>query len=327
MDLSVKYMGLKLNNPIIAGSSGITNSAAKIKKAADAGAGAVILKSLFEEQLRHDKNALIDKDEAFFWYPEAVEQVDKFPKEHGVKEYIKLIEDSKNEVDIPVLASINCVSPNEWTDFAKEIENAGADGIELNIGIFPFTENVTSEQIEQTHIDIVKSVKSHTKLPVAVKIGPFFTNMHRITSQLDKAGADAIVMFNRFYQPDIHINRLSVIAENVFSNPEEITRPLRWISLLSNRLSCDLGASTGIHDYSGAVKHLLAGATTTQLCSCLYLKGVDFLTKILDGLQTWMIEHKFNSINEFKGLVANKDQNVAQFERVQFMRKTTGRIV
>ncbi len=322
MNLSTKYMGVELKNPIIVSSSKLTGNIDNIRSCAKAGAGAVVLKSLFEEQIIAKTEAGLKRNEMYFWYPEASDYVLNISKGSGVKEYLKLIEQSKKETDIPVFASINCVSPVEWPAFAKKMEAAGADGIELNIAIFPFDKNLNSQKIEDTYIEILQAVKKEVNIPVAVKIGPYFTNTVAMTWRLAEAGADALVLFNRFYNPDVDIATMKVVADNVFSSPDEKSIPMRWIALLSaENIPCDLAANTGIHYSIGVAKQLLAGATAVQLCTTLYQNGIPYITEIRKGLEDWMRKHGFKSITDFRGLVNKHPENTAAFERIQYMKR------
>ncbi len=326
MNLKTTFLGLSVESPFIAASSGLTSSVDSVKKCADHGAGAVVLKSLFEEQIIADKKTLLRHDDMYFWYPEALEYVGKFSKEQGIGEYLKLIEKSKKAVNIPVVASINCVSPVEWPKFAAEIKNAGADGIELNIFIPPTDLKLTGYKIEETYLDIVRAVRKETDLPLAVKVGYFFTNIYRELFKLSNLEINSLVLFNRYYRPDIDIDKLSVITGNIYSSPVEITHSLRWIALLSPKVKCELIGATGIHDYTGVVKNILAGATAVQLCSALYRNGIEYLEVLHKDLEKWMKSKNYDDLKAFRGIISKKEENSAAFERVQFMKKTTGNI-
>ncbi|MBN2273019.1 MAG: dihydroorotate dehydrogenase-like protein [Bacteroidales bacterium] len=326
MDLKTSFLGLTIGNPFIVSSSGLTSTADSIKKCADHGAGAVVLKSLFEEQIMADKKTLLQHDDMYFWYPEALDYVGNFTKEQGLQEYLRLIEEAKKAVKIPVIASINCVSPVEWPEFAKSIKDAGADGLELNIFIPPTNIKLTGYKIEETYLDIVREVRKVTDLPLAVKVGYYFTNVYRELFKLSNLEINSIVMFNRYYRPDIDINKLSIVTSNVFSSPDEITLALRWIALLSGKVKCELIGATGIHDYSGVVKNILAGATAVQLCSTLYKNGIGYLEVLHKDLETWMASKGYNDLKAFRGLITKNEENCTAFERVQFMKKTTGKI-
>lgn len=322
MNLTTTYMGLELKNPVIVSSSKLTGTHENIKKCIDHGAGAIVLKSLFEEQLLADTDKLMEQDDKYFWFPEAVDYINTHSKNFGIKEYLQLIEEAKAYSDIPVIASINCVSSNEWPQFSKKLEEAGADGLELNISIFPFDENVCSKDIEDQYVEILTEVKKHVNIPVAVKIGSCFTNILLIAKRLIEGGADGLVIFNRYYRPDINIDNEEVIRDNFLSAPQELTQSLRWVSIIKNKLDCQVAASTGIHDADAVVKQILAGADATQICSILYKNGIGFIDSILDGLTSWMEKHNYKSIADFKGKVIKDAENTAAFQRVQYMKRT-----
>jgi dihydroorotate dehydrogenase (fumarate) len=327
MDLSTKYMGLALQNPLIVSSSHLTSSIDNIRKCAEAGAGTIVLKSLFEEQIMADRGKLMDQSDMYFWYPEALEFVNNIAKSHGVDQYIELLKEAKSEVEIPVIASINAATNESWTDFAKDLEEAGADGIELNIFIPPMSEESSSEEIEDTYVEILSAVKSKVSIPVGVKIGYFFTNLTKMIKRLDEAGADGVVMFNRYYRPDISLNEMQVFSGNVFSSPEEMSISLRWVALLSDQISADISANTGIHDAEAVIKEILAGASATHICSTLYKNKVDYIGTILEEMEVWMDKNGFESIADFKGKIRDDQALRQEFERVQFMKKTTGAYV
>jgi dihydroorotate dehydrogenase (fumarate) len=288
MKLETTIMGIKLMNPIIVGSSSLSDSVDNVKKLAQAGAGAVVLKSLYEEEIIANNNNLISENEMYKSYPEAMEYVHTFSGEDGITNYLELIRGCKKQVHIPVIASINCFSLNKWIDFSKEIENAGADGIELNISIFPKNEDHKAEKIENEYYRIVKSIKDIIKIPIAVKMSSYFTNIRR---------------------------------------PGEITLSLRWVGLLSGKLTCDLVGATGIHDASGIIKQILAGAKATQICSILYENGIDYIQEIISELNAWMNRKGFNSIEDFRGLINKDPHNTLSWERIHFMKKTYGNII
>lgn len=321
MDLSTEYMGLKLKNPIIVSSSKLTGDIKNIKKCADQGAGAIVLKSLFEEQLIADSNALMDQDMKYFWFPEAIEHINKHSKAYGLKQVLEMIKEAKAYSDIPIIASVNCVTSQEWPKFAKELEVAGADGIELNIAIFPFDKNMLCTEIFDQYVEIVKAVKKHVTIPVSVKLGNYFTNMIKIAHSIDQAGADGLVLFNRYFRPDIDIEQEKIVRENLLSGPQEVTKSLRWVALLSPQVDCDIAAGTGIHDYTGVVKQLLAGASATQICSTLFNNGISYIDTILFDLEKWMQKHNYKSVAEFKGKVANAEDSTQKFERMQYLIK------
>ncbi len=322
MNLSTNYLGLALNNPLVVSSSKLTGTLDNVKACAKAGAGAVVLKSLFEEQISARADAKLRNNEMYFWFPEAADYVKEISKGAGAADYLKLITDAKKAVSIPVIASVNCVSPLEWTHYAAKMQDAGADAIELNISIFPFSKTLSSETIENAYTSIVKEVKQQVTIPVAVKIGPFFTNTMAMAFRLADAGADGLVLFNRFYNPDVDISTAKVVTDNVFSSPDEKSVSMRWIALLkANGFPLDLAASTGIHYSIGVAKQLLAGATVAQLCTTLYQNGIPYLSEIASGLRDWMKKKGYKSVDDFRGLVSKYPENTAGFERLQYMKK------
>ena len=317
IDLKTNYMGLELKNPIVVSSSGLTSSINKIKKMEEFGAGAIVLKSLFEEQINYETGALLTGND----YPEAEDYIRTYAKNNSVSEYISLIKEAKKAVSIPIIASINCISSNDWTDFSKEIEEAGAAAIELNIFILPFDKE-DSVSYERRYFDIITKVKEQTSLPVAVKIGYHFTNLIRFTEQLSAAGADGIVLFNRFYEPDIDIDNMKFCSAEIFSTPSDIRHSLRWVGLISGKLpKSEISASTGIHDAKGVVKQLLAGATTTQICSTLYNHSIEEIRTIISDLEKWMLGKGYQSVNDFRGKFSyEKQKDASIYERSQFMK-------
>ena len=319
VNLETNYMGLKLKNPIIVSSSGLTNTVDKIIKIEACGAGAVVLKSLFEEQISYDANQYINEDDS---YPEAEDYLRNYVRSSSVDKYIDLIKEAKSAVNIPVIASINCVSAIAWTDFAKRIEEAGADALELNIYIVAINKNMTSVDYEQIYYDIVELVSKKISIPIAVKLSYHFTNFVNIIDRLSVNGASSVVLFNRFYQPDIDIDKLQVSACDVFSTPSDIRHSLRWVAIVSDKVrNINISASTGIHDGEAAIKMLLAGATTVQVCSVLYEKGVDYLKTILADIENWMDKKGFKEVDDFRGkMSARKIPNPARYQRAQFMK-------
>lgn len=322
MDLSTTYMGLKLKNPIIVSSSRLTSEIENVIQCAEKGAGAVVLKSLFEEQLLADPEKLMAQDDKYFWYPEAIEYINSHSREQGFAEYLSLISESKKGTQIPIIASINCTTPNEWPRFAAKLEEAGADGLELNISIMPFDEELTSQEIEKKYIEIVSEVKRYVNIPVAVKLGCMFTNLISLVKGLESIGVDAVVLFNRFFQPDIDIENERVVQGEIYSSPEEMTQSLRWVSLLSGQIKCDLAANTGIHTAEGVIKQLLAGAVATQICTTLYKNGIDYLEVVLADLESWAKGRNYSSLSQFRGKLGRTPENTAAFSRLQYLKKT-----
>ena len=320
MNLSTNYLGLELKNPIVVGSSPLTGTVEGVKACEEAGAGAVILKSLFEEQILKD----VKKEESHDFYdndPEMYAYMVSYLRGNEIELYTDLIRGAKAAVHIPIIASINCTDAGEWVNTAKIFEDAGADALELNIAISPFDRTITADEIEDKMIEILKSVKTIVKIPVSVKIGDHFTNIAHVAFRLVENGADGLVLFNRFYNSDIDVDEMKVVPGHAFSVPEENGSTLRWVSLLAaQKIPCHLAASTGIHDAKDVVKQILAGATVVQLCSVLFHKGVSVIHTILDDLNVWMQKHQFDSVQQFRGTLCN-NSNVKLMERLQYLRR------
>lgn len=318
MDLSVKYLGLDLKSPLVVGSSSLTSNLDRLKKLEKAGAGAVVLKSIFEEEIYNEYNKVVDEEDKNYGY---LDYYDFKIKQDNIQKYIKLIEDAKAELSIPVIASINCSTNHEWMFFAKKIQEAGADAIELNLFILPSDFETNCTKTEDLYFDIIKKVKVEVNIPIAVKISYYSSNLAAFIKRVSESDVDGIVLFNRFFHPDFDIDKFEIIPSNVLSNPSDLAISLRWIAIMSGRVSCDLIASTGVHDGVSLIKQLLAGADSVQIASALYSHGVEYVTTILDELKVWMKKHNFNSISEFKGKMSQVNAaNPAEFERVQFMK-------
>ena len=324
-NLSTRFMGLELRNPIIAGSSGLTNSVENIMKLEEIGAGAVVLKSLFEEQINYAINRTMGHDDNVNTYPEALDYISHYTKENDVEKYLNLIRETKKKVKIPVIASINCVSAAEWVSFARKIQDAGADALELNIFVLPSDPRRKAEYHEQIYIDIIQAVLKQVSIPVAAKISYYFSGLTNMTLQLSWTGIKGMVLFNRFFSPDIDIDKLEVTASHVFSSPEEISLPLRWVAMLSDKVHCDIAASTGVHDGKGAIKLMLAGAKAVQVASVLYKNGFEQIGVMLKEMDEWMAQHQFQNTSDFIGRLSYKEAgNPAAYERVQFMKHFAG---
>ncbi len=324
-DLQTTYMGLELRNPIIIGSSGLTDSVEKVVDLEKQGAGAVVLKSLFEEQIRFQIQKTVSQSESSYSYPEADDYISNYTEENSVAEYLSLIRGCKEKVKIPVIASINCISAYEWISFAKKIEEAGADALELNIFVLPSDPHKDSEQNEQVYFDIAMAIVREVSIPVALKISYYFSGMTKFALKLSWTGIKGLVLFNRYFSPDIDIEKFEVTSTNVFSTPEEISTTLRWVAMLSDRLHCDIAASTGIHNGKGVVKQLLAGAKAVQVASVIYKNGPSVIPEMTDFLNQWMDKHSFKTITDFIGKMSfKKTDNPAAYERVQFMKYFSG---
>jgi dihydroorotate dehydrogenase (fumarate) len=314
-------MGLVLRNPVIAGSSGLTQSIDRVRKCEDAGAGAVVLKSVFEEQIEREIEGLASASGPSLGHSEAMDYIASYGREHAVDEYLGLIRGAKKAVRIPVIASVHCDKGGSWTEFAKRAEAAGADGLELNVFLLPCDANRDGRSYEQAYLDIVKEVRAQVKIPIALKVGAYFSGLAEFLGRLSRTGVNGLVLFNRFYRLDFDIENFRLVPAGSFSSPEEIVEPLRWISLLYRTVGCDLAATTGIHDGAGVVKQLLAGAAAAQVCSALYRQDVAHLRKIITEVEEWMGRHGFETIEQFRGAMSrDQSDDPAAYLRVQFMR-------
>lgn len=323
MDLTTNYLGLKLRSPLVVAASPLSEDVANIKRMEDVGAAAVVMYSLFEEQLRHDRlelNRHLQQGtesyaEALTYFPEAEEF------RLGPEEYLEHIAAAKKATHIPIIASLNGSSVGGWTDYAKQIQQAGADALELNIYYIPTDMDLSGEVVEDTYINILKAVKANVSIPVAVKLSPFFSNFANMAKRFDQAGANGLVLFNRFYQPDIELETLEVKPNILLSTPMAMRLPLRWIALLHGRVNSSLAATSGIHRATDALKMLLAGADVTMLCSVLIRHGIPQITLIERELKEWLDEHEYESIGQLKGSMSQQNcPEPAAFERAQYMR-------
>ncbi len=318
-NISVNYMGLNLTSPILAASSGLTAQLDRVAEFERAGVGAIVVKSLFEEQIVNEAEFLNSQSHD---YPESADYLHHYLRQNSIEKYLKLVSDVKKSVSVPVIASINCYSAGEWTAFAKEIESAGADGLELNIYSLPLNIHKKSEEIEREYLNVVSQVSRLIKIPVAVKIASNFTNLPGFVNSLKAHGAKGVVMFNRFYSPDVDIKRLRLFPADAFSSPEESLRELRWMGIISALVpGIDLSASTGVHNGTTAIKQILAGAATVQMCTALYKKGAEAISNSVNDLHLFMDTQGFKKVSDFKGkLNYSNIDNPEKFERVQFMK-------
>ncbi len=318
MNTEINYLGLKLKNPIIVGSCGLTNSVENIKELAKNGAAAVVLKSIFEEEIMMEYHATLKNAE-----PEDLKYLDYYDykiKQENVKKYIELIKATKKAVDIPVIASINCTSSHEWTYFTKKIEEAGADALELNIFMMPYQKDKTGSDNEKIYFDIIEKVKSQVKIPVSLKMSHYFSNLGRFIERLSEK-VDGLVLFNRFYSPDFDIDNEKLFAGHIYSSKFEMHIPLRWIAMTHGHVHSHIAGSTGIHSGADIIKMLLAGADATQIVTTIYQHGPEQIKKMLGELEEYMKKHNYTSINDFKGkLSLKKAENPSAFYRVQFMK-------
>lgn len=323
-NLKTQYAGLTLRNPIIASSSGVTDSLSRVQKLADAGVGAVVLKSIFEEEILIEMEEIMQNMVARpFVFPETMDYMDEEPHEDLIRKYLTLISDCKKAVDIPIIASINAISDQKWTYLATEIEKAGADAIELNMFALPSDINKTSQEIEETYLSIIKEVLSKVKnIPVTIKISQYFTAMGHMIEKFAKSGVKGIVLFNRYYSADIDINEQTLSSAFVLSNNAEIALPMRWVGLMSDKVDVDLAATTGIHTGEDVVKLLLSGAPVVQIATALYRKDFSVVKEMTEFVTQWMKDKGYESIDDFKGKLSHKsNENAASWERVQFMKE------
>jgi len=347
-DLTTRYMGLELKNPIVISSCGMTRSLHGIEQCASAGPGAIVLKSLFEEQILADMAELTDQIDDHC-HTEAYDYLRGYGQAFGPREYLQLVSAAKQTVAVPIIASINCSTPERWAEYAKQLAAAGADGLEINIGFLPNDAALTGSAVEERHERILQAVRTQVDLPVALKIGPYLSSLGHLADRLgndrvagppftvgwcgpgqsDKKvtwrGADALVLFNRFYQFDIDIDTLQLAAGNPYSTSDELHLPLRWISLLAGRVSCDLAANTGVHDGRDLIKQLLAGATVVQVCSTLYRNGLGQIGLMQEQLQEWMQTHGFERLDDFRGRLRQaRSEHPDDHERLQYIKALVG---
>jgi len=323
VDLATRYLGLRVPSPIVAGSSSLTDSVDGVRACAEAGAGAVVLKSLFEEQIAAEVEREVAAAETPNWHTEAAEYITAYGAENAVGEYLRLIEQAKKAVAIPVIPSIHCVTSRNWPAYARKMEAAGADALELNVFVSPADPRLGARQIEEIYRDVLAAVKKQVQIPVSLKVGFFFTSLTETLGDLARRGADGLVLFNRFYAPDIDIERLQVVSGPAFSAPEEMHVTLRTVAQLSGKIPCDLAATTGVHDGAAVIKQLLAGAKVVQVASTLYRNGIDQLRTMNDELGAWMQRKDIRSVDAFRGRM-NHDAwpGGSAYDRVQFMKRS-----
>lgn len=320
-ELKTTYMGIELETPIVVAACSISSMTDRIVAAQEAGAGALVIRSLFEEQIQFEAFRLEDElAVGAESYPEALSY---FPEiEHGqADEHLMWIEKSRKEVSMPLIASLNAVSPGGWTEYAKQLESTGVNGLELNVYSVAADPNKSGSEIEAELYDIVEAVKAQVSIPVAIKLSPFYNSTSNVAAQLAERGADALVLFNRFLQPDIDPLEETLTNQMVYSSPEEIKLPLRWVALLFGRVETDLALNTGVHSGADAAKALLAGATVVQTASALLENGIPFLSTMLRQLEGWMDEHQYDNLDAFRGKLSQKEApDPFAFERAQYVK-------
>jgi dihydroorotate dehydrogenase (fumarate) len=322
-DLTTTYLGLHLRTPLVASASPLSHELDGIRRLEDASASAVVLYSLFEEQLRQDQAELEHHlsagsqsfAESLTYFPQAGEF------HTGPEEYLRHIQKAKEAVDIPIIASLNASTLGAWTEYAKRIEDAGADALECNIYFIPSDPERSSADVEQMVVDILRSVKLSVHIPVAVKLSPFFTSMANMAKRLDAVGADGLVLFNRFYQPDINLEELELKASVLLSTPQALRLPLTWIGILYGRVRGSLAATSGIHRVEDVLKMLMVGADVTMLCSALLRNGVSHLRHLEHGLRVWMESHEYDSVRQMQGSMSQlRCPDPSAFERALYVR-------
>jgi dihydroorotate dehydrogenase (fumarate) len=323
MDLTTTYMGLKLKNPLVPSASPLSRDIDTIKLMEEKGAAAVILESLFEEQIAHERaelNYFLSHGTESF-----AEALSYFPEpesyDFGPDAYLEHIRKAKASVAIPIIASLNGVSTGGWIDFAKKMQQAGADALELNIYYLAADANKSGQQIEDNYLSVLKAVKSNVTIPVAMKLSPYFTSMSAFAKLLDEAGADALVLFNRFYQPDIDLENLDVVPNLVLSTSESMRLPLRWIAMLYGRIKASMAGTSGIHTTEDVLKMLMVGADITMLCAALFENGIEHIATLEKGIKKWMEAHEYESVHQMKGSMSYKAvAEPSAFARANYMK-------
>jgi dihydroorotate dehydrogenase (fumarate) len=323
VDLSTRYLGLELKNPLVASASPLTGDLNTLRRLEEAGAAAAVMPSLFEEQIVHDE---IEIHRLYEYRSESfAESLSYFPEvlqsSSGPQNYLQRIEEAKQTVTIPVIASLNGASPGGWTRYAHDMQEAGADALELNIYFIPTDPAMTAGDVERRYVDLVALVRESVSIPLAVKIGPNFTALPHFAQQLAEAGADGLVLFNRYLEADIDLDALQIKPDLILSNRHEARIPLRWIAILRDQLSISLAASSGVHRLQGVVKLLLAGADVTMMASALLKNGPDFLRMLLAELQSWLEEKEYTSIMQLKGSMSRGNcPDPSALERANYMK-------
>ncbi len=320
-DLSTSYLGLKLKNPLILSSSGLTSTIENLKKAEEAGASAVVLKSLFEEDMTNEVNKMGENFDDML-HPEAYAYLQESGMLYSADKYFELIKEAKQKLSIPVIASLNCFSTEWWVENAETVEKMGADALELNIGLMAQNYRKSPQELEDRYVKIFQQVRSKISIPISVKIGQNFTSIPNMVYRIINAGADGIVMFNRFYNPDIDIETMKMKTGPRYSTEAEFPPVLRWTAIIASQFDkCQISATTGIHSWEQSVKILLAGADTVQLCSVLYKNGIPFITKMLKSLEQWMDEKGYSNISDFQGsMESDSDAKEEFYERLQYLK-------
>lgn len=321
-DLATSYLGLQLSNPLVASPSPLSYTLDGVRRLADSGVGAIVLFSLFEEQLRAQAVRIAEiVDGPSESFPEALDYVPAIVKEDpGPRGYLNLLEEAAGSAGVPVIASLNCVSTEGWTEYARAMQESGAAAIELNIYYLPGDPHTSGREVEQRHVDILQQVKAAVSIPVAVKVSPYFSSIGEVAMRLDEAGADGLVLFNRFLQPDVDPEELMVLSRVNLSSPSDGRLPRAWIALLRGRVRASLAATTGVEVPADVARYLLAGADVVMSASALLRHGPQHARTLLDGLSSWMVRKGFESVDELRGMLAvPADADAAEFERAGYV--------
>jgi dihydroorotate dehydrogenase (fumarate) len=318
-DLSTQYLGLQLPTPLVLASSALSNRVDNLEMAEGHGAGAVVLRSLFEEQLEAQNSAL--EEELSRGADSSAEARTYFPPQRvGPHDYLSLVERAKRALEIPVIASLNCCAPGSWTGYARDIEQAGADALEVNLYAVEADPSVSSAEVEKRYLEIVRAIRGAVKIPITVKLSPYFTSLAHFAARLDEAGANGLVLFNRFLQPDLSLERMAATPTMTLSAQAEALVPLRWIGLLHGRVRADLAASTGVYDATGVLKQILVGASVVQLASALVKNGIPYLGKMLQSMEEWLDKRGTSTLAELRGTLSQRAvQDPGAFERAQYV--------
>jgi len=323
MDLTTSYLGLKLKNPIVPSAGPLSHSLDSMKRLEDAGASAIVMYSLFEEQIAHDSAEL--SHYLSYGTESFAESLTYFPEvgdyNLGPAEYVELVRKAKESLSIPIIGSLNGITAGGWSDYARKIQEAGADAIELNVYYISTDPEIPAQEVEDRYAEVLHAVKRAVTIPVAMKLSPFFSSLGHMARRLDQAGVDGLVLFNRFYQPDIDLQNLEITPNVILSTPQALRLPLRWIAILHGRLKTSLAATSGIHTAEDVVKMLMAGADVTMMCSALLKNGPGHVAKVIADVQQWMLEHEYLSVSQMKGSMSQKSvADPAAFERANYMK-------
>jgi len=321
MDTGTKYLGLDLKSPIVVGSCGLTADIEKLVQMEAAGAGAVVLKSVFEEQIIHDIKRNTHIVAPTDNYGDSYEYIAQHVADDSMGKHFSLIREAKRRLTIPVIGSINCYSYENWLTYAAKFQETGCDALELNMAILPYETNLSSDDVERTFNQIISTIRKSISIPISIKVGTYFTDMARQLQQLSWMGIQGVTMFNKSVQVDIDTDSVSLKNASYLSNHEDMYNTLRWVAIMGKKMRCDISASTGVYDGNDVVKMLLAGATTVQVVSCLYKNGIDYLRELNNGLTSWMESKGYNSLQQFRGkLAVSTTEKASVAMRTQFMK-------